>query len=106
MFALEFFHIPEKIIRMSDTYYRLFNMWFTTRTYRTRRQALQVGIPMECTISLILFVLGMEVIGCAAKVEGTGIDLSPGKELPLIRPFVDDLALVNRARELAGPILK
>ena len=35
-FALEFFHIQEKIIRMVDTYYRLLKMWFTTRTYRTK----------------------------------------------------------------------
>ena len=34
-FAFEFFHIPEKIIRMLDTYCGVFQMWFTTRTYRT-----------------------------------------------------------------------
>ena len=62
--------------------------------------------PMGCTISPILFVLGMEVIVCAAKVEGTGIELSPGKELPSIRAFVDDLALLSRARELAAAILR
>ena len=32
-FALEFFHIPEKIIKMVDTYYGLFKMWFITRKY-------------------------------------------------------------------------
>ena len=105
-FALEFSHIPEKIIRMVDTYYRLFKMWFTTRTYRTRWQDLQVGIPMGCTISPILFVLGMEVIVHAAKVEGTGIELSPGKELHPMRAFMDDLTLLNRARELAAAILR
>ena len=39
-------------------------------------------------------------------MEGTGIELSPGKELPPIRAFMDDLALLNRARELAAAILR
>ena len=104
-FALEFFHIPEKI-RMVDTYHGLFKMWFTTRTYRTRLQDLQVGIPMGCTISQILFFLGMEVIVHATRVEGTGIELSLGKELPPIRAFMDDLTLLSRARELAAAFLR
>ena len=63
------------------------------------------GIPMGCTISPILFVLGMEINVNATKVEGTGIELSLGKEMPPIRAFTDDLALLNRARELAAVIL-
>ena len=39
-FALEFFHIPEKMIRMVDTYYGMFKMQLTTRTYRTKWQDL------------------------------------------------------------------
>ena len=73
---------------------------------RTRWQDLQIGIPMGCTISPVLFGLGMEIIVHAAKVEGTGIELSPGKELPPIRAFMDDLALLTRARELAAAILR
>ena len=61
---------------------------------------------MGCTISPILFVLGMEVIFCAAKVEGPEKELSPGKELPLIRAFMDDLDLLNRAKELTAAILR
>ena len=90
---------------MVDTYYGLFKMQFTTRTHRTRWEDLQVGIPMGCTISLILFVLGMGVIVHNAKMESTGIELSPGKELPPIRAFMDDLALLNRGK-LAAAVLR
>ena len=33
-------------------------------------------------------------------------ELSPGKELPLIRAFMDDLDLLNRAKELTAAILR
>ena len=47
-----------------------------------------------------------EVFDHGAKAGGTGIELLPGKEWPLIRAFMDDLALSNTARELAAAILR
>ena len=66
-FALEFFHVPEKVGRIAAAYYSCFKMRSTAAAYTTNWQDLQVSIPMGCTISPILFVLAMEVLIRAAK---------------------------------------
>ena len=66
---------------------------------------LEVGIPMGCTISPILFVLTMEVITKAAERYGPGIAFSEGEELPPIRAFMDDLTLLCPSTEAVMNIL-
>ena len=53
-------------------------MKFTAAAYPTNWQDLQVGIPMGCTICLILFVLAMEVIIRGAKYQKAGVKITPG----------------------------
>ena len=56
-YSLEFFHVPGKLKLYLMQYYDGFRMRFTTRSYKTRWQELEVGIPMGCTISPILFAM-------------------------------------------------
>ena len=79
-FAMEFFHIPVKFRNYVMQYYNTFKMRFTTSEYTTSWQDLQVGIPMGCTISPILFVMAMEVITKGARNYGRGVELIPGLE--------------------------
>ena len=74
-FAMEFFWIPEKVRNFIMQYYGDFRMRFSTDQYTTSWQKLEVGIPMGCAISPILFVLAMEVITRAAERAGPGVAL-------------------------------
>ena len=67
---MEFFWIPEKVKDDVRKNYKGFEMWFSTGEYTKRWMDLEVGIPLGCTISPILFVLAMEVITKAAESPG------------------------------------
>ena len=69
-FSLEFFHVPEKLQMYLMKYYQAFHMRFSTAEYLTQWQRLEVGIPMGCTISPILFAMAMEVIVQSARTQG------------------------------------
>ena len=104
-FAMEFMWIPEKVRSFIMQYYSDFRMRFSTTQYTTTWQRLEVGIPMGCTISPILFVLAMEVVIRAAEKAGPGVELGGAEELPQIRAFMDDLTLLNPSTEAVEAIL-
>ena len=47
---MKFFHVPERMQRIILKYYDGFKMRFTMGQFTTSYQALEVGIPMGCTI--------------------------------------------------------
>ena len=94
-FTLDFFYIPDKLSEFLKCYFQDFKMRFSTKEFTTAYQPLEVGIPMGCAISPILFVMAIEVITRAACSSCRGIEIEPGLELPPIRAFMDDLTLLN-----------
>ena len=104
-YSMDFFWIPERVQDYVMKYYEEFQMRFSTGEYTTWWLDLEVGIPMGCTISPILFVLDMEVITKAAERSGPGIAISEGEELPPIRAFMDDLTLLCPSTEAVMDIL-
>jgi hypothetical protein len=104
-YAMDFFWFPEKVKGYIMAYYDDFQMRFSTRDYTTHWVDLDVGIPMGCTVSPILFVLAMEVIIRAAEKAGPGVTFKDGEELPPIRAFMDDLTLLNPSKEAVVAIL-
>ncbi len=96
---MEFFHIPDKLQRIVLSYYSSFQMRFSTQQYTTGYQALEVGIPMGCTVSPILFVMSMELMIKATQCVCKGVEIAPGMELPPVRAFMDDLTLLNPSVE-------
>ncbi|XP_078679452.1 uncharacterized protein LOC144915086 [Branchiostoma floridae x Branchiostoma belcheri] len=94
-FAMQFLWIPDKVTNYVMQYYDNFHMRFSTTQYTTEWQRLEVGIPMGCAISPILFVLAMEVMTRSAERMGPGVSLEGSEELPSIRAFMDDLTLLN-----------
>ncbi|KAI8498014.1 hypothetical protein Bbelb_239580 [Branchiostoma belcheri] len=98
-FAMQFLWVPEKVTNYIMQYYDNFYMRFSTSEYTTGWQGLEVGIPMGCAISPILFVLAMEVITRAAERMGPGMSLSP------IRAFMDDLTLLNPNTKVSQKLL-
>ena len=105
-FSMDFFHFPTKIQRMLMSYYDNFKMRFTTSDYTTDWVNLQVGIPMGCTVSPVLFVLAMEVIVRSSEDSGQGVEVAPGQILPPIRSFMDDLTLLNSQPQISAAILQ
>ena len=64
--AMKTYHIPKQIQMMVEMNYNTFQMQFTTEKFTTGWQRLEVGIPMGCKFSPILFVMAMNVIILAA----------------------------------------
>ena len=105
-FSMDFFHIPTKIQRILMSYHDNFKMRFTTSDYTTDWVNLQVGIPMGCTVSPVLFILAMEVIVRSSEDSDQGVEVAPGQILPRIRSFMDDLTLLNSQPQISAAILQ
>ena len=95
IFAMEFFHVPERMQKIILTYYDGFKMRFTTGQFTALYQALEVGISVGCKISPVLFVMPMEILTKAAQNVCKGVEIAPGMELPPLRALMDDLTLLN-----------
>ena len=111
--SLEFFHVPQKVRSLLKTYYDSFVMRFSVSGYTTSWQPLEMGIPMGCSISPLLFVLAMEMVLRGAEDAGEGVALAPNQVIPPMRAYMDDVtilsedeantkAVLNRLQELIG----
>ena len=70
--ALEHYHIPEKIARIVRDYLERIHLRFRVGDYITAWQRLGKGIVTGCTISVILFVMAMNLMIEAGKRETRG----------------------------------
>ena len=86
--AMEFFWIPEEVRKMIMLYYDKFLMRFTTNDFTTDFQRLEVGIAAGCTISVVLFVLVMEMI-----LKSTNVEVSVMNKK--LKAFMDDITLLT-----------
>ena len=99
-FAMSFFHFPEKVVSTMRAYYEKFVMRFSTKTYTTSWQPLEVGIPMGCTVSPVLFVLAMEVLIRGAQPCFPEVSALPGRPQPALRAFMDDITILSQSSEI------
>ena len=98
--AMDFFHIPEKVKVLMKTYYDKFMMRFTTEDFTTDWHRLEVGIGAGCTISVIWFVLVMEMLLRSADCsEETAKVRSPKKA------FMDDVTLLTKDQQAMKKVL-
>ena len=88
--AMDFFHIPLEVQRIMKLYYDRFQMRFSTEDFTTEWHRLEIGIAAGCTISVIWFILVMELILRAASFSETEVR-APKKA------FMDDVTLLTRA---------
>ena len=98
-FAMDFFRFPVKIMSLLRAYYDQFAMRFSTRKYTTRWQKLEVGIPMGCTVSPVLFVLAMEVLLRGARAQIPEVTVLPGVPQPAFRAFMDDITILSQKHD-------
>ena len=97
--ALEFFHVPEKVIDILMQYFGNAFMRFTTNDYTTSWQAMEIGIMMGCVISPLLFVMCMELILRGTEETVKGEETSSGCVLPPSRAFMDDVTTLIQSKE-------
>ena len=98
--AMEHFHIPEEIRVLMMQYYSNFKMRFTTTNFTTDWHALEVGIAAGCTISVIWFILVMEMI-----LQASGFDKDHTKVRSPIKAFMDDITLLTREKNAMARVM-
>lgn len=104
--AMEHYHIPHHTRGIITSYFGGFKLRFKTAQFTTQWQDLEKGIVTGCTISPILFVMGMNLLITAAGKESRGPTMESGIRQPPIRGFMDDLTITTSTHVQARWILK
>ena len=97
--AMEFFWFPKELQKMLMQYYNEFVMRFTTEKFTTEWHRLEVGIAAGCTISVILFVLVMEMI-----LRSTNVEIHVAT--PTLKAFMDDITILAKSEKDSNGVLK
>ena len=93
--AMTQYHIPDNIQDIIRRYYNNIKVRFTIRSFTTKFQHLDKGIVTGCTVSVILFVMAINLKIKFAEKEGRGPLSRSGIRQPSIRAFMDDMAVMT-----------
>ena len=104
--ALKHYHVPAHASKLIMDYYSNIHLRFSSQNFTTAWIALEKGIVTDCTISVILFVMGMNMILKAAERETRGPKTNAGIRLPANRGFMNDLTITTETHIQARWILK
>lgn len=91
MKAMDFFYIPPEVQGIMKKYYGNFQMRFSTEDFTTEWHRLEIGIAAGCTISVIWFILVMEMI-----LRSTDFSEEEAKVRAPKKAFMDDITLLTR----------
>ncbi|XP_052223860.1 uncharacterized protein LOC127839510 [Dreissena polymorpha] len=91
--ALRHYHVDGHIQKIITSYLDGIKLRFTVGDQLTRWQRLVKGIVTGCTVSVVLFIMGMNLLKNAAQRETRG--LKSGIYLPSSRGFMDELTLTT-----------
>ena len=94
--AMAQYHIPNKMQDIILRYYSNIKVRFTMRTFTTKYQRLEKGIVTGCTVSVILFVMAINLIIKIAEKEDRGPVSRSGIRQPIIRAFMDMTVMTTR----------
>ena len=100
MKAMEFFYIPQEVQEVMRNYYNSFQMRFSTEDFTTEWHRLEVGIAAGCTISVIWFILVMEML-----LRSTDCSEETAKVRAPKKAFMDDVTLLTRETETMQKVL-
>ena len=98
--AMEHFWIPKDVQDILQKYYDSFMMRFTTKTFTTEWARLEVGIAAGCSISVVLFILVMELILQATDTSEEVTLVKNGK-----KAFMDDITVMSKPTKKMTEIL-
>ena len=95
MKAMEHYHVPDKTIKIIASYFQGIKLRFSFDQVTTDWLNLERGIITGCTISPIVFIMGMNLIIKAAERETRGPKMQSGIHVPANRGFMDDLTVTT-----------
>ncbi|XP_052271350.1 uncharacterized protein LOC127872054 [Dreissena polymorpha] len=104
--ALKHYHIPDHVQQIINEYFSNIQLRFAVGEQSTPWIRLEKGIVTGCTISVVLFVMGMNLIINAAKRETKGPKTTSGIYLPSNRGFMDDLTVTTATHVQARWVLR
>ncbi|XP_053395805.1 uncharacterized protein LOC123525604 [Mercenaria mercenaria] len=104
--ALTHSHIPEHVHKLVTNYLGNIQMKFSFNSFTASWIQLEKGIVTGCTISVVLFVMGMNMIIKAAERESRGPKTSSGIRLPSNRGFIVDMTVTTETHMQAMWILR
>ena len=76
-----------------------------TSEYTTRRQLLETGIPMGCSVSPLLFGLAMEMVLRGAGRFAQRVEVANGQVMPPMKTFTDGINILTWDRECTTQLL-
>ena len=94
--------VEETILRYNDQ----LHMRFSTKDYVTSWQPLEVGIPMRCTISPLLFVMAIEMIVRGAEKTADETKSFGGSILPPVKAFMNGITCLVRSSKSTSSLLQ
>ena len=92
---MDHYHIPLHIQGMITDYLGDIKLRFQSAMFTTKWQPVEKGIVTGCTISSILFAMGMNLIITAVSTKSRGPRTAAGSQQPAIRAFMDDLTVIT-----------
>ncbi|XP_052234917.1 uncharacterized protein LOC127847189 [Dreissena polymorpha] len=104
--ALKHYHIPDHVQQIINGYFSNIQLRFAVGEQSTPWIRLEKGIVTGCTISVVLFVMGMNLIINTAKRETRGPKTTSGIYLPSNRGFMDDLTVIKTTHVQARWVLR
>jgi len=105
-FALEFFWIPDHVIKIIMKYLEVYQISFQTPAYRTKNVSVEKGVAAGDTISALLFILVQEIITRATRRFGEVVRCPRVHEVvPSIRGFMDDLTCAQHSSMMMERLL-
>ena len=93
--ALQHYHIDCHIQKIVTSYLDGIKLRFSVGDQMTHWQKLKKGIVTGCTVSMVLLIMGMNLLINSTKRETRGPKTQPGIYLPSSRVFLDDLTLTT-----------
>ena len=103
--ALKHYHIPEHFRGIIRSYFSGIHLRFSVNGFTTSWQKLEKGIVTGCTISVILFVMGMNMLIKAGERETRGPMTATNIRQPPSRGFMDDLTITTQSHIQARWVL-
>ena len=91
METLRRIRVPEEILKMVESYYNGVYVRFSTEQFVTEWLRLEKGIVTGCTISVILFALGMTWMVKSVERETKGPVMETGVRQTNARLYMDDI---------------
>ncbi|XP_060584269.1 uncharacterized protein LOC132740392 [Ruditapes philippinarum] len=93
--ALKHYHVDNHVQKIITSYLDGIKLRFSIGDQLTKWQKFEKGIVTGCTVSVVLFVMGMNLLINAAIRETRGPKTESGIYLPSSRGFMDDLTLTT-----------